>query len=75
MRKEYILPLISAIILASVLILASVPETRNFLTGFVISQPEQYSLSGQIKITTPNEINDSCNILLSLQNQVSVKKQ
>ncbi len=73
MRKEFILPTITAIILILVLILTSVPETKDFFTGFAVSQPQQYSLTGQIRIITPYEISESCDILLSLQDQSSGK--
>lgn len=68
MKKQIILPLASLIFITLIFFAIIIPVSRDFLTGLVI-MPQQYSIEGQIKITTPVELYDNCNINISLENE------
>ena len=67
MKKQFILPIISLAFIFLLFSLFLIPDSRNFITGFVIGN--EYNLEGQIKITTPVELYDNCNINISLENE------
>ena len=69
MKKQFILPIISLAFIFLLLFLFLIPDSRNFITGFVVGNEYDYNLEGQIKITTPVELYDNCNINISLENE------
>jgi hypothetical protein len=75
MEKQFILPLITLIIIFIALLLFILPATNEFITAFVVAPQEKYSLKGEVRITTLTEISDKCNINIEIENENTQDKK
>lgn len=72
MKKHLILPIASLVFILLIFSAFIIPDSRDFLTGLVI-MPQQYALEGQIRITSPVELYETCHVEIELKNEETNK--